>query len=107
MKTYEVQITQEALQDLELIYDYIANKLFAPQAAEAIYNSLTGAILSLDCFPERCALLESQSEFFKSIRRMVVGKYSVFYVIKGDVVIVTSILYSASDIEKRLLARIR
>ena len=66
-----------------------------------------GAILSLDCFPERCALLESQSEFFKSIRRMVVGKYSVFYVIKGDVVIVTSILYSASDIEKRLLARIR
>ncbi|WP_293688279.1 type II toxin-antitoxin system RelE/ParE family toxin [uncultured Phascolarctobacterium sp.] len=53
MKTYEVQITQEALQDLELIYDYIATKLFAPQAAEAIYNSLTGAILSLDCFPER------------------------------------------------------
>ena len=38
MKTYEVQITQEALQDLELIYDYIATKLFAPQAAEAIYN---------------------------------------------------------------------
>lgn len=64
MKTYEVQITQEALQDLELIYDYIATKLFAPQAAEAIYNRLTGAILSLDCFPERCALLESQSEFF-------------------------------------------
>ena len=26
MKTYEVQITQEALQDLELIYDYIATE---------------------------------------------------------------------------------
>ena len=107
MRTYEVQITQEAMHDLELIYDYIADKLFAPQAAEKIYNRLAEAILSLECFPERCAVLESRNEYFKSIRRMVVGKYSVFYVIKGDTVIVTSVLYSASNIEKRLLERIK
>lgn len=107
MKIYEVQITQEALRDLESIYDYIKNKLSAPQAAENLYNRITSAVLSLDCFPERYVILQSKKEYLRSMRRMVVGKYSVFYVIKSDTVIVTSILYSASDIEHRLLERIR
>ncbi len=106
MKIYEVQITQDALRDLESIYDYIKNKLSAPQAAENLYNRITGAVLSLDAFPERYAVLQSKNEYFKSIRRMLVGNYSVFYVIKGDTVVVTSILYSASNIEHRLLERI-
>jgi toxin ParE1/3/4 len=38
----------------------------------------------------------------KGLRRMVVDNYSVFYVINGDRVVVTDILYSATDITKRL-----
>ena len=33
---------------------------------------------------------------------MLVDNYSVFYVFKEEVVAVTRVLYSASDIEKRL-----
>jgi len=33
---------------------------------------------------------------------MPVDNYSVFYVIKNDRVLVTNVLYSASDISKRL-----
>ena len=36
------------------------------------------------------------------IRRMLVDNYSVFFVIQDDKVVVTDVLYSASDIERRL-----
>lgn len=90
---------------MEEIYDYIAYKLYAPQAALNQYNSIADAILTLDYFPEINVVLESRYEYYKSIRRMIVGKYSVFYVIKGDSAIVFCVLYSASNIEKRLKQR--
>ena len=36
------------------------------------------------------------------LRRMLVDNYSVFYTICADKVIVTDVLYTASDIEARL-----
>lgn len=105
MKKYNVQITEEALKDMEEIYNYISDKLCAPQAALNQYNRIADAILTLDYFPERNAILQSRYEYYKSIRRMVVGKYSVFYVINGDNVITFCVLYSASDIGARLRQR--
>lgn len=46
--------------------------------------------------------MDSEPEHAKGIRRMLVDNYSVFYVIRDDRVIVTDVLYSASDIENRL-----
>lgn len=46
--------------------------------------------------------MDSEPEGSRHIRRMPVDNYSIFYVIKGDKVIVTNVLYSASDISKRL-----
>lgn len=48
------------------------------------------------------SFIDSEQEHAKGIRRMVVDNYSVFYVIKEERVIVTAVLYSASDIEKRI-----
>lgn len=36
------------------------------------------------------------------MRRLLVDNYSVFFVIQGNRVIVTNVLYSASDVESRL-----
>ena len=46
--------------------------------------------------------MESEQERSKEMRRLLVDNYSVFFVIQGDKVIVTDVLYSASDIESRL-----
>ena len=102
MKQYKVEITKSALQDKEDIYNYIAEELLAPESAIGQYNRIADAILSLDIFPEKFRLLESEPEKVKEIRRMVVDNYSVFYVIKENRVIITDVLYSASDIEARL-----
>ncbi len=51
---------------------------------------------------ERIRIMESEPERSKEMRRLLVDNYSVFFVIQGDKVIVTDVLYSASDIESRL-----
>ena len=102
MKQYVVEITDEALADMEQLYNHIAYLLLAPENAMGQYNRIADEILKLDVFPERFRIMDSEPEHSKGIRRMLVDSYSVFYIIKEDKVIVTDVLYSASDIEERL-----
>lgn len=102
MKRYTVEITDEALADMELLYNYIFYELCAPENAMGQYNRIADEILKLDIFPERFRIMDSEPEHSKEIRRMLVDNYSVFYVIKENRVIVTDVLYTASDIENRL-----
>ena len=103
MKQYTVLITDKALTDMEEIYDYIAIQLQAPENAIGQYNRIAEAIEGLNTFPERAKLMESEPERMIGLRQLVVDNYSAFYVIENEKVIVTRVLYSASNIEKRLL----
>lgn len=102
MIEYTVEITDEALNDMEQLYNYITFSILSPENAIEQYNRIAEAILKLDTFPECFQVMESEPEFSKGIRRMVVDNYSVFYVVQSNRVIVTDVLYSASDIDKRL-----
>ena len=102
MKHYTVEITNEALADMEQLYNHIAYVLQAPENAMDQYNRIADAILTLDTMAERIRIMESEAERSKEMRRLLVDNYSVFFVIHGDKVIVTDVLYSASDIESRL-----
>ena len=46
--------------------------------------------------------MESEPERTRGLRRFIVDNYAVFFIIADDVVIVTNVLYGASDIENRL-----
>ena len=58
--------------------------------------------LRLDILPERFREIGLEFGRAERLRRMVADNYSVFYVIQKESVIVTNVLYSASDIEYRL-----
>lgn len=62
MKQYKVEITKEALQDMEDIYNYIAIDLLAPDNAMGQYNLIADEILTLDTFPERFRIMDSEPE---------------------------------------------
>ncbi len=102
MVKYNVKITKEAMSDLEELYNYISYVLLAPENAIVQYNRITDKILKLENLPERYKLIESEVINVKGVRRMPVDNFSVFYIIKGDDVIIIKILYSASNIEIRL-----
>ena len=61
--------------------------------------SIADEILTLDTFPERFRIMDSEPEKRMELRRMFVDNYSVFYTICDERVIVTDVLYTASDIE--------
>ena len=102
MVKYRGDITDEALGDMELLYEYIAFKLLAPENAMEQYNRIADAILTLDSYPERFGLFEYEPEHSMGVHKMIVDNYVVCYVIDSGVVTVTNVLYGASDIHKRL-----
>lgn len=102
MKSYRVQITDIALSNMYDIYNYIANELLAPEAAMGQYNRIAEAIETLGVFPERVKLMESKEEHALGLRQLYVDNFSVFFHITDDRVIITNVLYSASDISNRL-----
>lgn len=97
-----MNITDEALCDMESIYDYIAQELQVTDTAMNQYNRIAEAILSLDEFPERYELFELEPERTKGIRRMIVDNYMVCYIVDEETVTITNVLYAASDIHNRL-----
>ena len=105
MKRFIVNITDEALADMEALYEYIAYKLEAVEYAMGQYNRIADAIITLNSFPERHALFECEPEYSLGIHKMIVDNYIVCYVIDSDVVTVTSVLYGASDIHRCLIER--
>ena len=102
MKQYDVKISRMALSDMEQIYSYIADRLLEPDTAMGQYNRIAEAIQSLNILPERCALVESEPERTQGLRQMLVDNYSVFYIVGEDAVSVARVLYSASDLVRRL-----
>ena len=102
MKHYRVEITNQALKDMEQLYNHIAYVLLAPENAMGQYNRIAEKILKLDMFPDRNRIMDSEPEKRMKLRKMLVDNYSVFYTICDNRVIVTDVLYSASDIEARL-----
>ena len=102
MEEYTVQITPNALNDLEEMHRYIAEDLRSPETADLQYDRITDAILSLTTLPGRCKIVDFEPERSAGLHRMLVDNYSVFYVVRERAVIVTNVLYSASDIERRL-----
>lgn len=102
MKHYKIQITDKALSDMEEIYKYIAEQLQVPKAAMEQYNRIADAIETLDTLPERVKLMETEEERGLGLRQMPVDNFSVFFHVREEQVIITNVLYSASDIAKRL-----
>ena len=105
IEKYEVTITEEALSDMERIYEYIAYELLTPENVMGQYNRIAEAILTLDMFPERFALFEMEPEHSWGMRRMVVDNYLVCYLVDPGVVTVTDVLCDASNVHVRLEER--
>ena len=102
MRQYEVEITDDALADMEQIYNHIAFVLLSPENAMKQYDRIANAILKLNVMPERFRVIDSEPEHSMGLRRMLVDNFSVFYVLRENKVTVTNVLYSASDLEQKL-----
>ena len=105
MKRYIVEIIEDALSDMEELYNHIAKKLHAPDTAARQYERIADAILKLDTFPERFEVIDSEPENSRGIRKMVIDNFLICYIVGDEVVTVLAVLYGASEIHGKLKAR--
>ena len=79
MDKYEVRLMNQALQDLDEIYGYIARNLQEPGVAAELPDALESEILSLEYLPYRCSERRTGSFANSGYRQLMVKNYIVVY----------------------------
>lgn len=102
MTSYKVELTDEAIENLEQIYLYITEELKSTAIVKKQYERIASQIMSLETFPERYHVLENEKAYSRGMRMMPIDNYAIIYIVRDNRVIVTNILYGASDIQIKL-----
>lgn len=87
---YSIEITPQALNEIEAAYRWIANNL-GTTFVKQWYQDLTKAIDSLKVFPNRCAIVHEADGFDAIVRQRQVGKYRILFMVEAETVKVFSV----------------
>ena len=106
-ETYRVIVTPEAQGDIRDIVLYIARDLGAPQTALNLEQALRAEIKSLSDMPKRIKTVDEQPWKDEGVRRMLVKKYFVYFVVDDETtaVRVTAVIYAGRDQEWQMTKR--
>ena len=96
MDKYHVLISPQAYRDIDEIYSYIRNELFAENAAENLADQIEQAIMSLEAMPYRGAERKVGKFAFQGYRQLFVKNYTIIYRVEENAaaVIVITVRYS-------------
>jgi toxin ParE1/3/4 len=101
---YEVKITEEAINNIEEIYRYISETLFAPLTAQKFFDNIMRNITNLNHLPKRHKVYPflNANKLDVEFRVMYMDRFAVFFFIDGKEVIIAKIIYSGRDLEKHM-----
>lgn len=100
-KSFRVEYSPEALEDLRAIYSYIAFHLKERETANSQIGRIRREIRALSELPERYAAVDWEPWVSTGMRRLPVDNYVVYYLVEQDkyLVSVVRIFYGGRDIE--------
>ena len=81
MLHYDISISQDAINDLTEIFDYIAINVQEPETASTIVGRVYASIISLKTMPLRFALAKDSFLAGQGFRVMPVGSYLIIYAV--------------------------
>ena len=98
--TYEVVISEEAENDLRLIYEYIAISLLSPITAAGQLSHIENQIMNLDDSPYKFPLYNREPWRSRGLRFVPVDNYIIFYIPNDEHarVTVTRVMYGGRNI---------
>ncbi|WP_428769752.1 type II toxin-antitoxin system RelE/ParE family toxin [Treponema sp. HNW] len=94
---YKVQLTPQAVEDLQDIKSYISDELKNPIAAQNTVNKIIETYENLAHFSDKGMPVQKYVSFPTEYRFILADNYSVFYRIENNSIRVIRILYSRSD----------
>lgn len=101
---YQLRFTQIANDDLDEIYLYISEHLFAPKAANDLMDDIETLIMRLRDFPCSGSLVADDILNRRGYRKLIVKNYIVFYLINEaeKQAVIMRVLYGAQQYENLL-----
>ena len=96
---YEVRVTTQAQEQLREIRDYIANELFAPDAAQKTLQLLASAMATLAHMPGRVRLVDEEPWRSEDVRMKAMKIYLMYFWIDEEkkLVQVFAVIYARRD----------
>lgn len=99
---YQLKIFPLAKIDMEQIFDYIAIELCNPTAAIGQINDFEKAFETVCSFPESHPYINNEYVKDRSLRKLIVNNYIVFYRIMNNEVQIVRVLYGMRNYETLL-----
>lgn len=101
MGSYLIKYSDEALQDLKNIFEYIASQLREPVIAVGQVNRIRESIRSLEQFPARNKVVTWEPWHSLEMRQIPVDNFIAFYTINNDTsaVNVVRVFYGKRDVQ--------
>lgn len=102
MREYEVRVLPSAMGQILDSVRYVRDELCMPKAAVDLLDDLESAIAGLSRMPSRFRRVEVEPLLSAGVRRMNVRKYSIFYTVDSDrlVVNVFAVLYGSATSQR-------
>lgn len=88
---YSYNFTEKAEQDFDEILRYISFDLANPIAAQNLGRKIFEKIDMVRFFPESCAIVENEFLSDKTVRKLLVDNYIIYYKANHDKKIITII----------------
>lgn len=98
----KLKIFPMAMQDMEQIFEYISVKLANPTAGLKQIKDFEDALDKVCEFSESCPLVLNEYVKDKSLRKLIVNNYIVFYRVRGDELQVVRVVYGMQNYESFL-----
>lgn len=101
---FALNIYPQAVRDMESIFEYIAVTLCNPSAAAKQVQDFESALNTVCSQPESCPLIQNEYVKDKTLRKLIVNNYIVFYRVNKErqEIQVVRALYGMMDYEKLL-----
>lgn len=78
---FEVEFTEQYIEELTVIYEYIANSLKEDNIAKKLLNEVNQKVLNLADMPELYMKIGKSDKLKRNYYRMVVKNYVVLYTV--------------------------
>ena len=107
MTSFKLLFAADALDDLTILYEYVASES-SPERGAEVLEQIQEACAKLAHFPRRGRVpWEFEREGATDGREIVVDKFRVFYLVDGESVIVTAIVDGRRNLSEFLRQRFR
>lgn len=102
--TFEIEISDQASNDLKNIYEYIGFELQSPENAKGQLERLEKGIFGLEQLPERFRKYDKEPWYSRGLHIRPIDNYCILYILDLDKLLVTIIrvMYGGQDIEMQL-----